>query len=395
LITPAQVEEWIREVQERPESAPAILREITKRLSELTEKNEALVSENIALRSGEKAADYERRIANLEYQLQLLKRQVGEPSLASPVILVETLDLLIYNSEGRILRLSLPADLSQQERPYAQFAERQKLAAGEVKLLAVSSQEELLFVFDSGRVETRPASEVPTADRENLAWEQGALQEPRGSERLATILPIGKMALYEFCIQASRRGYVKKFRESFLETCITNANVGSGVVSASDKTFEMALCNPDDLLTLVSKEGSLVCVPIGPLPYMIEEAMRVGPLDHVLAAFILGGRPEFLAVTRNGKAFHREIDWLLPEDPARGQKRTILSKRRLESGMRIVGAAAVDDSDCAALVDQGGAVWLTAVEDVLGSGSVTGSQREAEILSLCTFGLPDRGNDPA
>ena len=77
MITPGQVEEWIREIKERPESAALILRQISKRLSELADSNEQLRAENISLQTGKKVQEYESRISNLEYQLEMLKRQVG------------------------------------------------------------------------------------------------------------------------------------------------------------------------------------------------------------------------------------------------------------------------------------------------------------------------------
>ena len=77
MISPDKIEEWIREVEERPSSASLILRYIANRLSELASWNEELLAENIELRSGRKVEEYESRIASLEYQVGLLKRQLG------------------------------------------------------------------------------------------------------------------------------------------------------------------------------------------------------------------------------------------------------------------------------------------------------------------------------
>src|SRR5512134_461171 len=107
-----KIDEWMKEAEARPESAVTIVKLVSKRLRELTERNEELLTENIALQNGTRAEEYQKRIAHLEYQLDLLKRRFGsdETTLAElPVSNVEasTLSLLIYNNYGRILRIEL------------------------------------------------------------------------------------------------------------------------------------------------------------------------------------------------------------------------------------------------------------------------------------------------
>src|SRR5512133_241190 len=105
-----KIEEWMREAEARPESAVTIVRLIARRLGELSDRNEELLTENIALQNGTRVEEYQKRIAHLEYQLDLLKRRFGadEAALAElPVNRVEasTLSLLIYNAYGRIFRV--------------------------------------------------------------------------------------------------------------------------------------------------------------------------------------------------------------------------------------------------------------------------------------------------
>src|SRR5574339_1296429 len=72
-----KIDEWMREAEARPESAVTIVRLIARRLRELTERNEELLVENIALQNGTRVEEYQKRIAHLEYQLDLLKRRFG------------------------------------------------------------------------------------------------------------------------------------------------------------------------------------------------------------------------------------------------------------------------------------------------------------------------------
>src|SRR5215208_3977150 len=101
-----KIDEWMKEAETRPESAVTIVKLAAKRMRELTERNEELLAENIALQNGTRVEEYQKRIAHLEYQLDLLKRRFGteETTFAElPISHVEasTLSLLVYNTYGR------------------------------------------------------------------------------------------------------------------------------------------------------------------------------------------------------------------------------------------------------------------------------------------------------
>src|SRR5512134_3562283 len=72
-----KIDEWMKEAEARPESAVTIVRLIARRLRELTERDEELLAENIALQNGTRVEEYQKRITHLEYQLDLLKRRFG------------------------------------------------------------------------------------------------------------------------------------------------------------------------------------------------------------------------------------------------------------------------------------------------------------------------------
>src|SRR5215510_296913 len=113
-----KIEEWMKEAEERPESAVTIVRLIARRLRELSERDEELLAENIALQNGTRVEEYQKRIAHLEYQLDLLKRRFGvdEGTLVElPTRSAEssTLNLLVYNAHGRIFRLELNSEVKE------------------------------------------------------------------------------------------------------------------------------------------------------------------------------------------------------------------------------------------------------------------------------------------
>src|SRR5512134_400470 len=72
-----KIDEWMKEAESRPESAVTIVKLVSKRLRELTERNEERLTENISLQNGTRVEEYHKRIAHLEFQLDLLKRRFG------------------------------------------------------------------------------------------------------------------------------------------------------------------------------------------------------------------------------------------------------------------------------------------------------------------------------
>jgi hypothetical protein len=394
LINSNKIDEWIKEVEQRPASAELIIRYIANRLSELAARDEELVAQNIELLSGRKVEEYESRIASLEYQLELLKRQLGGevilPSeMPKPQAAREMINFILYHPTGRALRLEPgPA-----EQITAQSIARIK---GEVSpegippaLMATNDQEELLFIFDSGRTVAHPVSQLPIAQADSLEWQQAFFEEPRIREELAAIQPIGKMPLYELCIQASRRGYVKKIKMPSFTSHLEENYIGTGVKVPADKTCGLALANKNDRFVLVSQEGFIFSMHAEGLPTAIEEVIRLGITDHIVSSFVVGQKASILFITTNGKAVHREVSWLEEAASFKSRGQALLSKERREGGTRIVGAAAVDEADWGIFLQTDGSLSLHKVQDLLASGSLTRGEAATTILSFATFHIPE------
>jgi DNA gyrase/topoisomerase IV subunit A len=394
LINPDKIDEWIHEVEERPASAELIIRYIANRLSELASRDEELVAQNIELLSGRKVEEYESRIASLEYQLELLKRQLGgEVILPSEVPgtepVQEMVNLLVYNPLGQVLRLEMdPAD----------FVSRQNLAilTGEISpqgmqpvVLVTKAQEELLFIFDSGRTVRHPVTQLPATQPAQLEWQQAFTEEPRIKEELAAIQSIGSMPLYEFCLQASRRGYVKKMKNSFFAAHLQEDYIGSGVKLRADKTCGLTFANQDDLFMMVSQEGYIFSMRAERLPAAIEEVIQLGVTDHIVSTFVVGQKPSVLFVTQNGKVVNRDVSWLAPANSFKTKGQPILSKERRQRGIRIIAAAPVDEDDWGVFLQGDGNLNAHRIEDLVATGSLTSGQAEAQTLSFSVFHMPD------
>ena len=380
MLSPDKIDEWLKEVEERPTSAALIIRYIANRLAELSSRNEELLDENISLRTNRKVEEFEARIATLEHQVEIMKRQFkGEmelPPEAAPQ--PDTLSLLVYDLQGRLLRLELEQERLTSGAQVASLKDPPDIQAPP-ELLLTGSLEELLLVYDTGRTISMPTANLPL-QTSPLDWESAFLQETIGAESLVTLLPIARMALYDFVVQTSRRGFAKRLPGGFFASCIEKRFIGSGVKLKIDKTGGLVLCNKDDLLVFATHQGFLVTQEVAKLPSAIEEVLKLAHTDHIAASFTLRKQPSLLVVTSNGKALHRETGWLDPAATFKTSGQSIIPASRREAGVRLVSAAAVSPDDWGAALWSDGLLTLHQASDLFASGSL--GTREAEVLAF-------------
>lgn len=368
-----KIDEWIKEAESRPDSALTIVRLIARRLRDLTERNEELLAENIALENGTRVDEYQKRIVHLEYQLDLLKRRFGMDAAApleeaSVTPEPSTFNLLVYNPYGRLFRMEVDADA----QALGRITEEMIHDREPPRLLAVPSDEEVLFLFTSGRVSTHTVSDIPAVDPGGAwSWEQAALQdEPRAGEWLACVMPFSRLPLSDFFLQVSRRGCVKKTMTSMAQSILGNHYLGKGTLQKSDQPFDVTLCRKNESFAFVTHEGHLIGVDVNELPYSAEDRMRMTASDYVIASFVPHPEESILFVTQTGKVIHRESDSLdLSKSPlAKGQ--VLIPPSRLDQGVRFIGAASVRDQDQIVLLDETGNLSVHLAETITGAGSI-------------------------
>lgn len=379
---PNKIDEWMKEAEERPESAITIVKLIARRLRELTERNEELLAENIALQNGTRVEEYQKRITHLEYQLDLLKRRF---SLGDNILLEQTEEpievpksnLLVYNSYGRIMRIEIDADTNTLGRITDQMSNDREPP----RLLSIPSNEEMLLLFTSGRVSTHKASDVASMDIGSAwTWEQAALpNEPRAGEWLACILPFSRLPLSDFFLQVSRRGCIKKTMTSMAQSVLSNHYLGKGTIQKSDQPLDSVLCQKKDHFAFVTYEGKLLGLDVDELSYSAEERIRLPATDFVVASFLAHPDESMIFITQMGKVIQRESNNIeLSKSPlAKGQ--ALISPSRLEQGVRFVGAAAVKDEDRVVVLDSTGNLNVSVAGSISGAGSI---EVEGLILSI-------------
>ena len=378
----AKIDEWMKEAEERPQSAVTIVRLIARRLRELSERDEELLAENIALQNGTRVEEYQKRIAHLEYQLDLMKRRFGvdEGSLVElPTQPTEptALNLLVYNAHGRIFRLDMNSAVKELGRIASDMSTDQEPP----RILAVPSNEDVLLLFTSGRVDTYSVNNIPTVELGSAwNWNQAALpNEPRAGEMLACVASFSHLPLSDFFLQVSRRGCVKKTMTSMAQSILANHYIGKGALQKSDQPFDLMLSHKKDHAAFVTYEGKVIGFDVDDLSYATEERIRLSATDYVIASFSVPAGTNLLCVTQTGKVIQREsrIIELSKSSTAKGQ--ALIPPSRLAQGVRFMGAAAVKDSDSVIVLDATGRLRLFEAGSMIGAGSI---EADGLILSL-------------
>lgn len=385
MINQDQMDEWIREAEERPQSGAIIVRFVTQRLKALTERNEELLVENIDLRSGKRVEEYEQRIANLEYQLGLLRRQFGGelPTGSAVMPAVDTLSFLVYNTKGQILRAVVPVDEIQSGAGVARFQETQALLdGGPARVLVTHQHEEVLFVFDSGRTSALPVDNLPGQAANQLDWRDAYSADPHAGEELVTVFPIGKMTLFDYIIQTSRRGCIKRMMRTSFEQHLSKNFIGSGIKQAPDKTFALTFSGKSDYLVIATREGFIQSQEVGQLSYTTEESMKLSATDYLVSAFVVGQKPSILIVTHTGKIIHRETGWLEPAASNKSRGQAVFSQSRREAGTRVIGAAALDENGWGAALHLDGQISVHQASDLFADGNLSTTSELVDFVSF-------------
>ena len=382
-----KIDEWMKEAEERPASAIAIVKLVANRLRQLTERNEELLAENIALENGTRVEEYQKQIAHLEYQLDLLKRRFGVDDVSSlelpatPKDEDTTSSLLVYNAHGRVFRVVLDAGTTEIGQIVGDIIGDDEPP----RILVVPSNDEVSLLFTSGRIETHPVGNIQTVESGNQwDWDQAALpNEPRAGELLACIAPFSHLPLSDFFLQISRRGCAKKIMTSMAQSVLGNHYIGKGALQKSDQPFDLMLCRKQDIAIFVTYEGKVIALDVDELSYTIEERVRLSATDYVIASFIAHPDTMLLCVTQNGKVIQRESKSIDMPKSSTSRGGALIPPSRLGQGVRFMGAAAVQDGDKIVTLDAKGRLNIFEAGAISGAGSI-----EADELILSIGRIP-------
>jgi DNA gyrase/topoisomerase IV subunit A len=286
---------------------------------------------------------------------------------------------------GRILRLEFDIRNLQEDHTICQLRGFEDVVPEPLRVLIASPTEELMLIFTSGRIVTLPIAALASSQEMNDEFDLETVpipEEPNIGETLACIAPISGIALADFYIQTSRRGYIKKIRKALAPTIMDNKYIGTGVKVPADQTLSLTMSHEGERFVLVSYEGYIQSITEDMLPYAIVEAMRLGKTDHLVSAFTASNDKSIIVMTQIGKVIHRETKSLETATDLQRKGRMLFSTARRQSGVRVIGAGAVDQDDWCLVLHKGGRLTLHSALEIVGSGSIP---VEGEIIDFLTF----------
>jgi DNA gyrase/topoisomerase IV subunit A len=292
--------------------------------------------------------EYERRIAELEFQLDLLKRQLGSGG-GTPQL--ETTSLLLFNDKGQIIRLAVDDANLAGDQPFSRIEGTPHILSHSYGVVTATSFDQLLLVFSTGRTASLPVEQVPLSTGSGGGWARAYQADLRSMEELACMLPITRLHAYDCCIQVSRFGAARKIAIQYFKTFVSNNNIGKGVKFNFDRILNLTLCNETQLLVLASRGGNLLSLSASALPVALDEIMRFKVNDYVVSALALDPGQTMVAVTQNGAAYAQNQAWLQPAKAGDRRMRQLLPEKRAE------------DEALAGAVALGGTDWLIVYRD--------------------------------
>jgi len=285
--------------------------------------------------------------------------------------------LLVYNSRGYVFRFEYRPDELSNIESFGRINGELVFDGEPPRFLVLPSDEDVLLIFTSGRVKKCKVADIALAEiGAARPWIKAALpEEPRAGELLARLMPLSRLPLADFFLQASRRGCVKKTMTSMAQNILDNHYLGKGTVQKSDQAFDAVLCQKKERFALITHDGRALGLEVDELSYSAEEKLKLEATDYVVAAFIISAEESFLCLTQTGKVIHRESKTIELAKSATSRGQGLISAARLEQGVRFVGAAPAREADRLVVLDAEGTLSLYNAGELIGAGAIDSSNR--------------------
>jgi len=298
MIRKGDVQWWMLEAKKHPESAPTIIAELAKRLTELDAENEQLRDKIIRLQRRTPAAadsaevnSLRRKVATLQGLLNSLAD--GEASTEPSVV------FLSDQLQSARMSLSQVQRLAHEGRP---ALGSRALLGRRCWLLLARPHDELLLLTNQGRGLKVLPSDLPSLV-EGGDWPITEGQGVAVDERLTAAVAVAELP--RFWTVVTRRGYVRQFIRIGFDRKLAQ---GDQLVESPFHNDEpVAIVNGDrgDLL-LLTRWGKGVRFPQRAIAGQGSLALELDPDDGIVTALPLLSDTEILIVTASGYAARRD-----------------------------------------------------------------------------------------
>jgi DNA gyrase/topoisomerase IV subunit A len=322
--------------------------------------------------------EFERKIAELELQLDMLRRQV----VGGPKPAVQNQHLVLFNEKGQLVRIELP-DLTK-PGVVAQLDPRGLLMPRQFGMIVGNAYDELLLVLSSGRTVHLPAEQLPLSSGDRLAWDDTFAADLRALEELVSMVPITRMSLFDYAVQTSRFGYARKIAQSYFKTFIANNNIGRGIKFDFDRLCNLSLANEAGVVVLACRSGAIFATQAAALPVGLDEVIHFKVGDYLAASFAIDPEQLMVAVSEDSVGFVQKADWLILAKPGERKFRQVFPERKAGE-MTLAGAAAANLQDWGLALREDGTIYAFRVSDLSTRGRPIQEGCELRILALAVL----------
>jgi DNA gyrase/topoisomerase IV subunit A len=311
MIRKSDVQWWVLEARKHPESAPAIIEALAKRLIELDGENERLRDEVLRLQRRVPAAVPDADVEVLRRKVETLQDLLdGERSVETCVV------FLSDQLQSARLRLSQVQQAARDGQPILD----KRALLGLRCLLLARPQDQLLLLTSLGRGLKVQVSGVPVL-AEGGDWPAAEGQGLVAGERLTAAVTVGEPP--RFWTVATRRGYVqRRVRVAFDRELAQGDQL---VKSPLRNDAPVAIVSGDrgDLL-LITRWGKGVRFSQRAIEGQGSVALNLDADDEVVTALALSEDVEISIVTATGYAARRDMAQFAARSRPGGKGRTLI-----------------------------------------------------------------------
>jgi DNA gyrase/topoisomerase IV subunit A len=314
MIRKSDVQWWILEVDKHPESAPAIIEELAKRLIELDQENERLRNEVIALKRRVPAVASGSRVQVLQQKVETLQQLLQSQSTSETALV-----LLADQMRAARIPLTWAYQLANQDRPVLDTRALLELKC----MLAVQPGSELLLLTNQARGFRLRPDDVSPLD-ESGSWPEPEEYSLEPGERLATALAV--QGAPRFWTVATRRGYVQRFVRVAFDRRLAQGDQLVKSFFHNDEPVGITEGDRGDIL-IVTRWGKGVRFSQHTIEAQGSTALELESGDEVTAALSLPADTEVLILTASGYAVRRDTSEIVARSRPGGTGKTLIQAR--------------------------------------------------------------------
>ena len=296
--------------------------------------------------------------------------------------LIEEEDCCYTLSEGGYIK-RLPVDTYRSQRRGGRGVSGQSLREEDYikNLFIASTHDYLLFFTNTGRVHRQKGYLIPEAGRTARGTHIANVLPLEQDERVTAMLLTRDFSEEEFITMVTRQGTVKRMQMSEIYTA-RKAGIRVLSLDEGDELIAVMKTSGSDKLLLATRRGMAICFNEADVRCMGRMAtgvrgIRLGTDDAVVGAAVAEAGKTLLTVTENGYGKRTPVESYLRGDEVQSRGGKGMKNYRLtEKTGAVAGAVVVGEKDDILLIESGGIVLRTTVDNI----SVYGRDTQGVII---------------